>query len=128
MMYHLTDAQLAGYFAAERGAGTYQSAELVDAVEAWLQKNGLSHRSAAAVARDVDKLAREARPAPKPALAPEAFAFSDDVMQGVGDRRPPSAEELRAMSIEDYIGQRDHLHAQVGIRRPQNAGIFGALR
>lgn len=128
MITHLSDAAIAAAYL--RSHGTYvvdQGAQaLADDVRRYLVTSHLEHRDAFAVAAEVAKLAQRQEPAPTPAPpAPEPQLdeeWRQSQMQGVGDARPLTAQDVQGMGWEQYAEYRQR--AGIG-RNASSKGIFG---
>jgi hypothetical protein len=130
MSYELSDATIAEAYLSDRVRNGYGSSseDLLDSVDDYLDRVGLTWRSAAAVARAVGKLtsqppAPRSEPQPAPAQDPgEELAFADNQMQGVGNQR--TLPDVSGWSLEEYARAR----SQLGIGRGSDQGLGGFVR
>jgi hypothetical protein len=127
----LSDQTLASHFVRERGVGTDRSAQaLVDRVEAWLSRNGLSHRSALAVAVEANRLA-EQRAAPPAAPSPEEVTWREDIRQGTtatDPTGPVNEQELGARVAQMDMAAYSKFRQQAGIGMSRDHGLGGFVR
>ena len=78
----LSDREIAEAFLVFGGRAVFT----IDAVEGWLTKMGIGHRSAIAVVREVDQIQAEAEPERSQQLqSPEQAAWEQNQNEGFGD-------------------------------------------
>lgn len=117
MSYELPDETIAEAYLSDRIRNGYgnSSEDLVDFVEDYLDRVGLTWRSAAAVARAVDKLAQPPAPRPGPQHAPAddpagELAFVNDIRQGTTATDPMGLlPDVANMSMAEYARARVQL-------------------
>jgi hypothetical protein len=86
-------------------------------IAAWLKRSDMAHRRAWPIALEVAKIAD----APAPLPTPEQAGWQDSQVQGVGDQRQLSPEQIRDMPMAQFA----KLRGQAGLGEPDLLAFLG---